>query len=373
MRKLILLAFCVSAALLAQAQAFSAGFDKAQVKKVMTSVADWQIANWDKVRHSPDDWTCGALYVGMYAWGEMADVPGEKNPYLGFLTKIGNRAGWQPGKRMYHADDICVSQMYIDMYRHSGKKNQKWIIPTLARTEWVMNHPAEKKHGARFGTGNTTDSWTWCDALFMSPPVYVRLYNMTGDKKYMKFADKEYKFTYDELYDKDEKFFFRDNTYIGKQEKNGKKIFWGRGNGWVMGGLCEILQELPKKDRYRKYYENLFVEMAGSVLRCQQPSGYWSASMLDPESYPAPETSGTGFFVYALAYGVNEGLLPADEYMPAIRKGWKALVDAVESDGKLGYVQPIGADPRKVTANMTEVYGVGAFLLAGREIYKMSE
>ena len=373
MKKLMLVVVLASLFGWGYAQPFSADFKKAQVKKVMTSVADWQIEHFGEVRHSPDDWTNGALYVGMCAWGEMADVAGQKNPYFDFLTKIGNKNGWQPGKRMYHADDICVAQMYIDMYRNNGKKNQRMLIPTLARTEWVINHPAEKKKGARFGTGNTTDSWTWCDALFMAPPVYVRLYNLTGDKKYMKFADREFKFTYDELYDQEEKLFFRDNSYIGKQEKNGKKIFWGRGNGWVMGGLCEMLQELPKKDRYRKFYEGLFKEMAAKVLASQQADGYWRASMLDPESYPAPETSSSGFFVYALAYGVNAGLLSADEYMPAIRKGWKALVAAVEENGKLGYVQPIGADPRKVTANMTEVYGVGAFLLAGREIYNMSE
>lgn len=373
MKKLILLTICLSMGILVKAQPFRPDFKKDEVKKVMTSVADWQVANFDKVRHSWTDWTNGALYVGMYAWGEMAEVSGQKNPYFAFLSKVGGRCGWQPGSRMFHADDICVSQMYIDMYRQGENKNQRLLVPTLARAEWIMNHPAPKTQGLAFGKGNTTDSWGWCDALFMAPPVYARLYNLTGDKKYMKFADKEYKWCYDELYDQEEKLFFRDNNYLNKKEKNGKKVFWGRGNGWVMGGLCEMLQELPKKDRYRKFYEKLFVEMAASVVRCQQPSGHWSASMLDPDSYPAPETSGTGFFVYALAYGVNEGLLSADEYMPAIRKGWKALVEAVHADGKLGYVQPIGQDPRKVTSEMTEVYGVGAFLLAGREVFKLSE
>lgn len=62
----------------------------------MKAVADWQVENWDKVRYGWDDWTNGALYVGMYAWGEMADVAGQKNPYFAFLTKVGNRNGWQP-------------------------------------------------------------------------------------------------------------------------------------------------------------------------------------------------------------------------------------------------------------------------------------
>ena len=371
MKKLILLAACVSFAAWGKAQPFRADFQKNEVTKVMRAVADWQVENWDKVRHGWDDWTNGALYVGMYAWGEMADVAGQKNPYFAFLTKVGNRNGWQPGKRMYHADDICVSQVYIDMYRRYNRKEM--LNPTFARTQWVIANPPDDNMKLDYGTGKGLEKWTWCDALFMAPAVYVKLYTLTGDKKYMKFADKEFKDTYNYLYDKDEHLFFRDWRYFTQKEKNGKKVFWGRGNGWVLGGLSEILKELPAKDKYRKFYENLFIELSNSVLKCQQADGYWRASMLDPESYPAPETSGTGFFVYALAYGVNEGLLPADEYMPAVRKGWKALVDAVETSGKLGYVQPIGADPRKVNASMTEVYGVGAFLLAGNEIYKMSK
>ena len=128
----------------------------------------------------------------------------------------------------------------------------------------------------------------------------------------------------------------------------------------------------PKNDKNRKFYEELFVTLSARVAELQSADGFWHASMLDPASYPSPETSATGFIVYALAYGVNEGLLDKDTYLPIVEKGWKALVSAVETDGKLGYVQPIGADPKKVTRDMTEVYGVGAFLLAGNQIYKMS-
>ena len=183
--------------------------------------------------------------------------------------------------------------------------------------------------------------------------------------------NKEYKVTYDFLYDKDELLFYRDWRYFDKKEANGKKVFWGRGNGWVLGGLAEILQVLPKEESSYDFYKQLFVTLATRVAELQSPDGYWHASLLDPASYPSPETSATGFIVYALAYGVNEGLLDKASFMPVIEKGWKALVDAVEPDGKLGYVQPIGADPRKVTREMTEVYGVGAFLLAGCQIYKM--
>ena len=132
-----------------------------------------------------------------------------------------------------------------------------------------------------------------------------------------------------------------------------------------------MLQDFPKKDKNRKFYEDLFVTLSERAAKLQSLDGFWHASMLDPASYPSPETSATGFIVYALAYGINEGLLDKDIYLPVVEKGWKALVSAVETDGKLGYVQPIGADPKKVTRDMTEVYGVGAFLLAGNQIYKL--
>ena len=116
---------------------------------------------------------------------------------------------------------------------------------------------------------------------------------------------------------------------------------------------------------------DLFVRLAERIAEFLLADGFWRASLLDPQSYPAPETSGTGFFVYALAYGINQGILPAEKFLPIVEKGWKALVSAVEENGKLGYVQPIGADPEKVKREMTEVYGVGAFLLTGCEIYRM--
>ena len=166
--------------------------------------------------------------------------------------------------------------------------------------------------------------------LFRSPPVYAKLYALTQNKKYLDFMNKEYKVTYDFLYDKDELLFYRDWRYFDKKEANGKKVFWGRGNGWVLGGLAEILQVLPKEESSYDFYKQLFVTLATRVAELQSPDGYWHASLLDPASYPSPETSATGFIVYALAYGVNEGLLDKASFMPVIEKGWKALVDAVE-------------------------------------------
>lgn len=355
------------------AGSFSPDFKKAEVKKVMKSVADWQIANFPKVTYSNGNWVNAIMYIGMFDWGKMAYQQDKNDTYLKFLNKIGSRTGWQPEKRMYHADDICVSQMYIDLYRFYDKKNPNMVNPTFARADWVVAHPSTNSMKLDYRDGRTLERWTWCDALFMAPPVYARLYNMTGDKKYIRFMNEQYKDCYDYLYSKENKLFFRDANYFERREPNGEKMFWARGNGWVLGGLCQILDELPAKDKNRKFYEDLFKELCGSIKRLQQPDGYWRASLLDADSYPSPETSGTAFYVYAFAYGINHGLLSKDEYMPALEKGWKALVEAVDPDGRMGFVQPIGEAPKKVTRDMTELYGPGAFMMAGCEIYKMSE
>jgi unsaturated rhamnogalacturonyl hydrolase len=347
------------------------GLDRAEVLSVARKVADWQVKEFPNNPYAvkePKGWIAGALYLGMYDWAELSGEEG----YFNWLKKVFNRQYWQVADRMYHADDVCVSQTYIDMY--NKYKEEKMLLPTLARIDWVINNPSKGGLDIDYSKPLSYERWSWCDALFMAPGVYTRLYTLTGNKKYMIFSDAEFKATYNHLYDKEEHLFFRDSRYFNQKEANGKKVFWGRGNGWVIGGLAEILKTLPENDtEYRPFYQQLFCELSERLAGLQNKDGFWHASLLDPDSYPSPETSATGFIIYGLAYGVNQGYLPADKYLPVIEKGWKALVSAVEPDGKLGWVQPVGADPKKVTRDMTELYGTGALLMAAVEIYKLSE
>ena len=370
MRKLLFLGISLLCTYSIGAQ--TTGFSKPEVKSIMKKVVDWQIANPNTgYEHGDLNWTNAVLYVGMLDWAELAEKEDGDTTYYKWLTRIGNKNGWQPDKRMYHADDIAVSQTFIDLYRKY--KNKSMLNPTIARTDWVMSNASKGSFELDYRKSETLERWTWCDALFMAPPVYTKLYMLTSDKKYINFMNREYKATYDYLFDKEENLFYRDWRYFKQREANGQKVFWGRGNGWVLGGLVEVLKELPKKDENRKFYEDLFVKLSTRVAGLQNKDGFWHASLLDPASYPSPETSCSTFIVYALAYGINEGLLDKTAFLPVLNRGWEALISAVESNGKLGYVQPIGADPKKVTRDMTEVSGVGAFLMGGCEIYKMAE
>lgn len=243
------------------------------------------------------------------------------------------------------------------------------IQPTIARVDSVVAKPSKAR--LWLGAKNWSERWSWCDALFMAPPVYGLLNKLYPEKNYLAFMDREFKEATDSLYDADAKLYYRDRRYIPKREKNGEKVFWGRGNGWVFAGIPLLLQTLPKDHPTYDYYLNIYKEMASAIVQCQDKNGSWHASMLDPDSYPSPENSASGFFVYGLGWGVNQGILKDRKYKKAARKGWKALKSYVHEDGMLGYVQPVSAAPEQVTQNMTEVYGVGAFLMAGIEMLKM--
>ena len=368
MRKLLLTLFvCLTCTLYVQAQTLT----KTDVRQSMRRVADWQIAHFNGNTYGDLNWVNATFYLGLSRWAAIAEQDNQDDFYYKWLLRLGNRNSWQVDKRMYHADDVCVAQTFISMYQKY--KRMEMLNPTIARFQWVVENPPTGSFELDYSKSSTLDHWTWCDALFMAPPAYLRLYNVTGDKRYIKFMDKEFKATYNYLFDKEENLFYRDWRYFKQKEANGAKVFWGRGNGWVLGGLVEMLRELPAKSKYRPFYEDLFIKLCTRIAPLQSKDGFWHASLLDPASYPSPETSCSGFFVYALAYGVNEGLLPKAQFQPIVEKGWGALLSAVEEDGKLGFVQPIGADPKAVTRDMTEVYGPGAFLLAGSEMYRMGE
>ena len=346
--------------------AFSDKMTEAAVKEVCQAVSNWQVDNFENVKHNKAGWHNGALYIGMYHWAEK----GQDAKAADFLMGVGKSLKWGLLSRSYHADDICVGQMYLEMYKKH--QDNKMIQPLKERAFYVATHPSDAPLSKNDPIGKDT-RWSWCDALFMAPPVYAGLYTLTGEQEYKDYLMSEYKACTDSLYDHAESLYYRDCKRIGLQEPNGAKQFWGRGNGWVFGGIPLILNNLPADDPDREYFLEIYKEMAEAVLKTQDKDGHWHASLLDPDSYPMPENSCSSFFCYGLAWGINNGILDGAKYKKALKKGWTGLVKSVNPNGKLGYVQPVGAAPKKVSIESTDVYGVGAFLMAGVEILNMIE
>jgi rhamnogalacturonyl hydrolase YesR len=323
------------------------------VRAAMRKVADWQL---ERARpYFSTDWTFAALYDGFMA---ASATLGEAR-YEQAMREMGEKLNWQLGRRPEHADDVAVGQVYLELYlKHKDPRIPPPLMERFAYQMALKDDPAKPL-------------WWWCDALFMAPPTLARLYKATGKTDYLDFMDREWWITSKLLYDPGEHLYFRDVTYLGKHEANGRKLFWSRGNGWVMAGIARVLDYMPKSYAARPQYLAQFREMAAAVLKVQGGDGLWRSGLLDAPAYPLPEVSGSAFIAYALAWGVNQGILDRKIYAPAAQKAWAGLLAHVYADGRLGCIQPVGAAPGQFKATSSYVYGVGAFLLAGSQMDRL--
>ncbi len=226
---------------------------------------------------------------------------------------------------------------------------------------------------------DASDYWWWADGLYMVMPVMTKLYQVTGDELYLEKLHEYFTYAKSIMYDEETGLFFRDAKYVYPEHKslNGRKDFWARGDGWVFAGLAKVLEDLPENHKHRDEYLGIFRKMADTLAQAQQPGGYWTRSLLDPEHAPGYETSGTAFFTYGYLWGINNGELDRDTYLPVALKSWEYLSEtALKENGMIGYIQPIGerAIPDQVVdADSTANFGVGAFLLAASEMYRLVE
>jgi unsaturated rhamnogalacturonyl hydrolase len=332
------------------AKDLSPAIKSADIKSAVKRVADWQLA---RVANTPSqDWTYATMYAGFMSASDLL----KDDRYSKAVQGVAEHYNWTLGLREQHADDQAIGQSYLALYRQ--KPDAVRIAAMRAQFDKVLLIPDDPKKPV----------WWWCDALFMAPPAWAGMSKVTGDAKYRRYMDHEWEVTANLLWDKDEHLFFRDATYFDKREKNGKKIFWSRGNGWVMGGIVRTLDELPANDPKRAYYISKLKEMAEKVVSLQGEDGLWRPGLLDAADYPLPEDSGSAFFVYAMAWGINHKVLDEAKYGPVVRKAWAGLISHIYADGRLGAIQPVGAAPGEFTAGSSYVFGTGAFMMAGSEM-----
>lgn len=263
---------------------------------------------------------------------------------------------------------VCF-QTYIDLYNlaiaNGGTYADNYFM--VKRAKEVMHYEAYSKKD---------DYWWWSDALYMVMPVMTKMYKLTGDVQYLDKLYENLLYSDRIMLDQETGLYFRDARYVYPNHKsvNGKKDFWARGDGWVLAGLAKVLQDLPKDYKHYKFFVDKFQRLADIVAKTQQKDGYWTRSILDPNHAPGPETSGTAFFAYGIMWGVNNGFLAKKDYKKCIDRAWQYISEtAVQADGKVGYVQPIGdrAIPgQTVDANSQANFGVGAVLLAACEYYR---
>lgn len=326
------------------------------ISAAMKKVADWELTV--AVPSFNQEWTFAALYDGLLA----ASATTHDAKYRNAVLHMAEHFDWQLlDKRFPHADDQALGQAYLDLYMADRKPER--IANTKAIMDRLVVRPDDPNKLL----------WWWCDALFMSPPVLLRTYAITHDHKYLDYMDHEWWLTSASLYDQQDHLYFRDSRYFTQKQANGQKLFWSRGNGWVMGGLVNVLEFMPADYPSRAKYVEQFRQMASKLAEIQSPDGLWRSGLLDPDSYELPEVSGSAFITYGIAYGINHHILDRAKYEPVVEKAWKGILSHVYADGRLGSIQPIDGQPGKFKPSASYVYGVGGFLLAGSEMHRLAE
>ena len=384
MKKLTPLITLLAAGLISAipAHAQDSAMSKEQVIAAGQKMADAQIALFEKQKkHASPDWEMGVLWAGFADFSKVSPNPKIRE----VLLKSGDQFNWKPivsypklalEKRMHasNADDLCIGQAWLSVYEET--KNPAILAEITTRIELASDFIQ-----ADAATLAETDRkkgdlrvWSWCDALFMAPAVHAHLSAITGEPKYRNAMHTEWWRASAAMYDESEHLYFRDQGKIfpAKKTQSGKKVFWARGNGWVLGGLARVLAHVPKDDPVRPRYEKQLQEMSAKLAALQRPDGTWSPSLLDYEEFPFSESSGTALNCFAMAWGINHGVLDEKTFRPVVEKAWAALLAAHRPDGLLGYVQGVAHGPAAVYADGNRTYGTGAFLMAAAQLAQMA-
>jgi unsaturated rhamnogalacturonyl hydrolase len=312
-------------------------------------------------------WTRGVYYEGLMA---LHSIYPKKEYYdYAYSWAEFHKWGMRNGNTTRNADDQCCGQTYIDLYNMepdpSKIKNIKICMDMLVNTP-------------------QSDDWSWIDALQMAMPVFAKLGVLYNDYSYFQKMYDIYMYTKIQhgdsgLYNPEDCLWWRDKDFDPPYtEPNGEYCYWSRGNGWVYAAMVRVLDIMPKDAPGYDEYMNMFLEMTTAIKKLQRKDGFWNVSLHDPKHFGGKETTGTALFIYGMAWGINHNILSRSEFLPIVTKGWNAIAEeSVHDDGFLGYVQGTGKEPaagQPVTYKSVpdfEDYGLGCFLLAGSEVYKL--
>ena len=338
-------------------------------KYFMTEHADMTAeTNVRGVTRPSNIWTRSVYYEGLMELYKI--FPDES--YYEYAYRWAEFHNWdyRRGATTRNADNYCAGQIYIDLYNLCPEPHKLRVVK--ANLDMLLYTPQ-------------VDDWTWIDAIQMGMPVLAKMGRLTNDKRYWEKMWQMYAETRNNLagglFNTKDGLWWRDKGFTPPyKEPNGANCYWSRGNGWVYAALVRIMNETPADEAHRKQYLADFLTMSKAIAKCQRNDGFWNVSLHCEENFGGKETSGTALFVYGMAWGVNNGLLDKDTYLPVILKAWNAMVnDAVHTNGFLGYVQGTGKEPKDgqpVAYDSVpdfDDYGVGCFLLAATEMYRLAK
>ena len=368
MRKIITLAAFLSFVFMANAQTAQDVLETARKANdyFMAKYSDPTTPTFVRKIRPSSLWTRAVYYEGLM---ELYGID-QQQRYIDYALRWADFHNWTPrnGVTTTDADDQCCGQTYYLLQPFTERQNPM---------EKVLENLDKQIASGR------CDYWTWIDAIQMAMPLYAMAYKQTGDRKYIDYAMKAYRWSRNEcgggLFNTANGFWWRDKDYVPPyKEADGKDCYWSRGDGWVYAALVRVMDVIGKKDKYYKELKRDFVMMSKAFASCQREDGFWNVSLVSPVTYGGKEATGTSLFLYGMAWGMRNGILKEKEYRHIADKAWTALAtESVHADGFLGWVQGTGKDPsagQPVTYTSVpdfEDYGTGCFLMGATEYYKL--
>ncbi|WP_162199445.1 glycoside hydrolase family 88/105 protein [Aurantiacibacter marinus] len=349
---------------------------EATAEEAGCAVAQWQLAaaqdmTYLDVKYPESSygrgWVKAAFYVGL---DRFAAAMGDEY-LLARVRQYSFDNGLELGDRPWHGDDQAVAAIYANVALRDGnpgmmEKTQEQFDHIIAQNHTNSLEFIEPTDGSTEGTCQLR--WCWADAIFMAPPAWALTTQVTGDDRYLDYAASETRAIIEYLQDPESGLLFRDSRYFEARTEHGLPVFWSRGNGWVFAGLARFIEAMPEDHPERPLMVETFQTLAARLVTIQREDGYWPTSLLDPTLILEPETSGTAFFGFGLAWGLNNGFIEGDEYVQSRDRAWDAMRAATENSGMVGWVQQIGKDPQSTTAGTSQLYASGGMLLFASEM-----
>ena len=336
---------------IAQLPSSNPAFNKDSVLTKMYSVNQYFLDNqWKQVDRN---WIRGTYFTGLMAF---YNITNDEELFEQSRTWAAKH-GWRTGTEwIYPANRMTCVQTYLELYFIDPDENK------IENAREVMDKKIEKTEPA------ADQGWDYVDALYVGTPAYIMMSEASKSQAYAAYGHRMFRDVYNDLYDTTSHLFYRDVKGKGEKSRGGKKVFWSRGNGWAIASIPRIIDHLSSNDEHLFFYSQLLKEMALALSECQGSDGFWRVNLADSIDYPAPESSGTAFFTYALAWGINQGFLDKETYLPVIDKSWTALFTHVSAEGKVLWGQDVARGPEPVSEGDSHEYVAGAFLLAGSQI-----
>lgn len=302
-------------------------------------------------------WDDGAYMTGVMAAYRLT----KDQKYLDSVKAWAQAVNWQtPNDNglSRNPDDQCICQSFCEAFMVDPVPANQFII-----AKWEANY--------HLNYDNPYSQWYWCDALYMAPPAISMLGSITDSSKYYDTLSVQWWYWAGQLYSSQYHLYWRDAGYKAETSPNGKPVFWGPGEAWVLGGLSRVLKYMTVTYPKRDTLAGQFREQCAAIVALQQGDGLWTTSLLDTVDFPDHETSCTAFFCCAMAWGINNGVLDKATFDAPLRKAWSGLVQNVSAaDGRLQRCQGVASAPGSVDVSNSSAEGEGGFLLAAEEMYK---